>query len=84
MGDLIVTCLLAFAQFERAQIIERTQAGKAIAKSKEGFREGRPRKFSQEQIDLALELLETYSYRKVERMTGISVSTLTRARRRNK
>jgi len=82
MGDLIVTCLLAFAQFERAQIIERTQAGKAIAKTKEGFREGRPKKFSQEQIDHALELLETYSYRKVERMTGISVSTLTRAKRR--
>ena len=37
MGRLIVTNLLAFAEFERAMIIERTQAGKAIAKTKVGF-----------------------------------------------
>ena len=84
MGDLIVTCLLAFAQFERAQIIERTQAGKAIAKTKEGFREGRPNKFTEEQINHALELLDQHSYRQVERMTGISISTLTRAKRKAK
>ena len=42
MGRLIVTNLLAFAEFERAMIIERTQNGKVIAKQKEGFREGRP------------------------------------------
>lgn len=81
MGDLITTCLLAFAQFERDQIIERTQAGKAIAKTKAGFKEGRPKKFSKEQIDHAVALLDEYSYRQVEKMTGISVSTLTRAKR---
>lgn len=43
MGRLMVTNLLAFAEFERAMIIERTQAGKAIAKQKKGFREGRPK-----------------------------------------
>lgn len=43
-GDLILTIMLAFAQFEKACIVERTQAGKAIAKEKEGFTEGRPRK----------------------------------------
>ena len=42
MGRMIVTVLLAFAEFERSQIIERTQSGKAIAKQKEGFHEGRP------------------------------------------
>lgn len=83
MGDLITTCLLAFAQFERDQIIERTQAGKAIAKTKEGFTEGRPKKYSREQIELALELLDHNSYRQVERMTGISVSTLTREKRKH-
>lgn len=41
MGRMMVTMLLAFAEFERAQIIERTQGGKAIAKQREGFREGR-------------------------------------------
>ena len=44
MGRLIVTNLLAFAEFERAMISERCQSGKAIAKQKEGYHEGRPRK----------------------------------------
>lgn len=81
MGDLITTCLLAFAQFERAQIIERTQAGKAVAKKKPDYREGRPKKFSHQQIEHALELLQDHSYKQVELLTGISVSTLTRAKR---
>ena len=33
IGRLIVTNLLAFAEFERAMIVERTQSGKAIAKT---------------------------------------------------
>lgn len=44
MGNLILTVMLAFAQFERDTIVERTQAGKALAKEKEDYREGRPRK----------------------------------------
>lgn len=44
IGRMIVTNLLAFAEFERAMIKERTQAGKAIARTKEGYTEGRPRK----------------------------------------
>ena len=44
MGNLILTVMLAFAQFERDTIVERTQAGKAIAKEKEGYTEGRPRR----------------------------------------
>ena len=43
MGRLIVTNLLAFAEFERAMIVERTQAGKEIAKQRPGWKEGRPR-----------------------------------------
>ena len=75
---LIRNVMLAFAQFEREMIIERTQEGKAIAKQKPGFREGRPQKYHEEQKNLAVELLKTNSYRKVSRMTGISVSTLVR------
>ena len=44
MGKMIVTNLLAFAEFERAMIRERTMAGKRIARNKEGWRDGRPRK----------------------------------------
>ena len=86
MGNLIVTNLLAFAEFERAMIVERTQAGKAIAKTKDDFREGRPKKFTQKQIDHALNLLSVNggdkSYKEVEEITNISKSTLIRAMRK--
>ncbi len=81
MGRLIVTNLLAFAEFERAMIIERTQSGKAIAKQNPNFKEGRPKKFNSEQIKLAMQLLEIHTYKEVENMTGISKSTLIRSKR---
>lgn len=43
MGRVILTVMLAFAQFERDSIVDRTSDGKARAKAKPGFREGRPR-----------------------------------------
>ena len=81
-GGLIFTIFSAFADFERDLIVERTQEGKKIAKQRLGFKEGRPKKFSQQQINLAMQLLETYSYTQVEKMTGISKSTLTRNKRK--
>ena len=83
-GRLIFTIFSAFADFERDLIVERTQEGKEIAKQRPGFKEGRPKKFSQQQINLALKLLETHSYTEVEKMTGISKSTLTRPKRKRK
>lgn len=82
MGKLIVTSLLAFAEFERAMIIERTQGGKAIAKQKPDFREGRPKVYSPKQLDHALSLLEENSYTQVEQLTGISKSTLVREKKK--
>lgn len=73
-----------FAEFERDMIVERTQEGKAIARQKPDFREGRPNKYSKKQIEHALRLLETNSYKQVETMTGISKSTLIRAKRKLK
>ena len=81
MGRLIVTNLLAFAEFERAMIIERTQAGKALAKQRDNFREGRKPIYTPEQIEHALKLLEDNSYSEVVKMTGISKSTIIRAKR---
>lgn len=75
--------LLAFAEFERDMIVERTQEGKTIARQNSNFRDGRPRIYSKEQIDHAIKLKETHTYRQVEELTGISKSTLIRARRRN-
>lgn len=81
-GRLILSIMLAFAEFERDMIVERTQEGKALARQRDDFREGRPKKFSKAQIQHALKLLDDNSYKKVEDMTGISVSTLTRAKRK--
>ncbi|MBN1050441.1 recombinase family protein [Clostridium botulinum] len=88
MGRLIVTNLLAFAEFERAMIIERTQAGKAIAKTKEGFTEGRPQKYTDKQLDNALSMLSVNggdkSYNDVVELLGISKSTLIRENNKRK
>lgn len=79
-GKLIRNIMLAFAEFERDMIIERTQEGKAIAKRQPDFREGRPHLYSKKQIQHALGLLQDHSYRQVTELTGISKSTLIRAK----
>ena len=88
MGKLIVTNLLAFAEFERNMIIERTQNGKAIAKQKEGYKEGRPKAHSNENIENALKLLTinggNMSYNEVAKLTKISKSTLIRENNKRK
>lgn len=86
-GKLIRNIFLAFAEFERDMIVERTQEGKAIAKENaaakgQKFKEGRPPKFDDMQIENALHLLESHSISQVVRLTGISKSTLIRAKRK--
>ena len=81
-GRLIFSVMLAFAEFERDMIVERTQEGKAIARLNPNFKEGRPRKYSSKQLKHALELKENNSYNQVEELTGISKSTLIRAMHR--
>ena len=84
MGKMMFTVLCAFAEYEKDCIVERMKEGKEIAKQDPNFREGRPKTYGSGQIDHALKLLETHSYRQVEAMTGISKSTLLRARRKIK
>ena len=83
-GKLMVTMLLAFAEFERDMIVERTQRGKEIARLNNKRVDGRPKKYKPEQMTHALALLEEHSYTEVEKMTGISKSTLIRAVREEK
>ena len=80
-GKLIRNIMLSFSEFERDMIIQRTQEGKAIARQNPNFRDGRPKKFSRAQINHALELLQTHSYKQVAAMTGISRATLGRAKK---
>lgn len=85
VGHLILTILLAFAEYERNMIIERCASGKEIARQNPNFKEGRPKKFSSIQIAHALQLLdEGNSYKQVEAITNISRSTLVRSKRERK
>lgn len=79
-GKLIRNIMLCFSEFEHDMIIQRTQEGKVIARQNPNFRDGRPKKFKREQIDHALELLNDHSYKQVSVMTGISSTTLVRAK----
>lgn len=82
-GRLIFNIFMSFAEFERDMIIERTQEGKAMAKANnKNFREGRPKKYGKKRIEEALKLLETHSYKEVVERTGISKSTLIRAKKK--
>ena len=81
-GNLILTVMLAFAEYERGMIVERTQTGKSVARMNPAFRDGRPRKYTDAQIRLALDLLSAgKSYGQVKQLTGISKSTLIRAKK---
>lgn len=89
-SKLIRNIFFSFAEFERDMIVERTQEGKAIAKTKEGFKEGRPKKYNNKQLDNAMSMLVVFggdkSYTEVSELLGISKSTLVREadKRRNK
>jgi DNA invertase Pin-like site-specific DNA recombinase len=84
MGKFFLTTLLAVAEMERNTILERTQAGKEIAKTKAGFKEGRPKSYTEKQLDNAVKMLETHSYTEVVEITTISKSTLIREVRKRK
>ena len=83
-GKLICHIMFSFAEFERDLIVERTQEGRSIARKNKEFREGRPKKYNNKQIEHALSLLETHSYTQVTELTGISKATLARAKQRIK
>lgn len=73
--------LLNVAEFDRIMTLDKTMAGKRIARTKEGYREGRPKEFSTDELNEAYKMLGWKTYTEVSNETGISVSTLTRYRR---
>ena len=77
-GQLFRNFMLAIAEFERNMIMQRTREGKEIARTKEGYREGRPKKYGKQQMDHAMQLLQDHSYSQVSELTGISTATLAR------
>ena len=78
-GRLMLHILLAFAEFERDMIVARTQTGKAVARKKAGFREGRP-PIDKARKDTAVDMVINggKSYKEAAASVGISKSTLVR------
>lgn len=81
MGRFFLTTMLAVAELERNMIVERTQTGKELARLRQDYKEGRPKKYTNEYLEKAIYLLSFHSYREVIDITGISKSTLVRARK---
>lgn len=81
MGRFFLTTMLAVAELERNMIVERTQTGKEFARLREDYHEGRPKKYSDEELETAVDLLSHHSYKEAVNITGISKSTIVRARK---
>ncbi len=82
-GKLMISIMFSFAEFERDLIKQRTFEGKAIAKQKSTYKEGRPKKFSENKLNAAIEMLNNgKSYKEVSQLLNISISTLTRYKRK--
>ena len=78
MGRLMVTVLLAFAEYERDMIVERTQAGKDVARQRPDYREGRPRKkYSDKAFKAAAEAVVggTLTQREAAEQAGMPLTT---------
>lgn len=83
-GRLMQSIFLAFAEFERDMILQRTQEGRVRwLENNPDAHDGRPPKYSQAQLDHAHDLLADHSYKQVSEMTGISEATLYRYCRRD-
>lgn len=76
MGEAIVTIMAAFAQLERDQLVERTKAGLAIARS-QGRLGGRPRALTAQKLAMARTLYESGGYTAVQIAGTLGVSTAT-------
>lgn len=83
-GWVFIQTLQAVEEMEKEMLLERTQKGKRLARNRAGYKEGRPAKYTQKELNEALLLLEETSYKKVEEVTGISKSTLVREKRKKK
>lgn len=83
-GRLFFKILTAFAQYEQDKFIDHSQVGRAIAREQGKKVDGRPKKYPVDQLDHAMSLLDGHSFNEVERLTGISRSTLLRESKERK
>ena len=77
-GKLMRNVFLAFAEFERDMIVERTQEGKKIAREKNpNFKEGRPSKYDEVLNPYKQDYLEgKIKIKEIISITGINMKTV--------
>lgn len=80
ISKFIINVLLAVAELEKNIILERMQQGMEIAKTKEGFRIGRP-PISKKKKKYAAKLVvdEKHTYKEAIEITGLSKTTIINA-----
>lgn len=81
--DRVITkAIQGFIKFKKDTLVETARLGKEVAQNKKDFKDGRPKKYSNKQIENALSLLSInggkLSYSEVSQLTKISKSTLIR------
>ena len=83
-SKLIRNIFFSFSEFERDMIVERTQSGKEIARTKEGYREGRPPIDAARKNHAVEMIMKKHTYKETAEATGLSKSTIIRAVRAKK
>lgn len=82
-GSLMLNMFLAFAQFERDMIVQRTQEGKEYQRQHNpNYRDGRKPKKTPQQIKEILDYLETHTYKEAARLFEVDKSTIVRYKQR--
>lgn len=82
-GKLMFNMFLAFAQFERDMIVERTREGKRIAAMDPNWRDGRPKKYTDALLETAAEdiIYKRLTWKATCIKYGMSRGTLSKALR---
>lgn len=82
-GNKVILCIICHGKVHGTKLtrINLVKEGKRRAKEADpNWREGRPKKFSPAQLAEAIELLKYNDYITVQRITGMSKSTIRRYR----
>lgn len=82
-GSLMLNMFLAFAQFERDMIVQRTQEGREYQrKHNPNYRDGRKPKKTPQQIKEILDYLSNHTYTETARLFELDKSTIVRYKQR--
>lgn len=81
--NIVPLCENCHGMVHMGKSYECLRNGTKTAKEKNGYKDGRPDKYTKEEKDYAMKLKEDgYSYSQIVKMTGISKSTLIRYNRK--